>query len=102
MKTLKNNEKYINKNGITNSISSIFKNVSEKNDWYLDLLENGNWLVSNHNTQVAVFANSEEAIFYFIGNADPIELPEMTAEEEIQCLEEMIEYNERNWIKRIQ
>jgi hypothetical protein len=81
----------INLNGITSSISPISRNVCEKNRWYVDMLENGNWMVSEHNTTVGLFSSLEEAMFFFMAKSEPMEpLTEEQISEAMEWLEEMI------------
>jgi len=76
--------KLINQNGITNSVSSILRNVCEKNGWYVDWLEDGNWLVSNQDTKIGLFSDLQEAMFLFMAKSNP--LPELTEEEREEAM----------------
>lgn len=64
--------RYINNNGITSSTSSIANNVCDKNGWYVDMLEDGNWLVSKQDTKIGIFSDLEEAMFFFMAKTEPI------------------------------
>lgn len=77
--------KYINTNGITNSTSAIMRSVCDKNGYYLDLLEDGNWLVSKKDTKIALFSDCEEAVFYFMAKSEPLE--QLSKEDEAEALE---------------
>lgn len=81
--------KYINNDGITNSTSGIIRNVCEKNNWYVDMLEDGKWLVSNQDTKIGLFSDLEEAVFFFMAKSEPIEpLTEQEENEAMKWLEE--------------
>ena len=77
--------KYINNNGITNSTAGIIRNVCEKNDWFVDMLEDGKWLVSKQDTKIGLFSNLEEAMFFFVAKSEPIE--PLTQQEEDEAME---------------
>lgn len=77
--------KYINLNGFIGSTSSIKRNVCSKNDWYVDWLEDGKWLVSKQDTKIGIFSDLEEAMFFFMAKSEP--LPELTEQEEKEAME---------------
>ena len=77
--------KFINTNGITNSTAGIERNVCEKNNWYVDMLEDGKWLVSEQDKKVGIFTDLEEAMFFFMAKSEP--MPELTEKEENEAIE---------------
>jgi hypothetical protein len=83
--------KYINSNGITSSTSTICRNVCEKNNWYVDMLVDGKWLVSKQDTAIGLFSDLEEAIFFFMAKSEPIEpLSQQEEDEAMEWLEEQL------------
>jgi hypothetical protein len=65
-------ENFICMDGITNSLPNIEREVCVFNDWYVDKLENGSWLVSNKDLNIGVFDCLEDAMIFFMNNSNPI------------------------------
>lgn len=64
----------INKNGITSSVAGIRVNIGETNDYYLDLLDDGNYLVSHINKKIGLFSNPGRAIHFYLQESNGIEI----------------------------
>lgn len=75
----------INSKGITGSISTITKNVCDKNGFYLDVLENGEYLISKQDLPIGIFSDAECALCYFMSKTDP--QPELTETEKFNLIQ---------------
>ena len=72
------------------STSRISRNVCSKNDWYVDILKDGKYLVSHQDDKVALFSDLEEAMFFFMSKTDPIEFTKQEEDEAMEWLENQL------------
>lgn len=77
---------HVNENGITCSVPSIIREIANKNDIYFDLLEDGRFLVSDHNKKIGIFTDAEQAIYFYLSKSGI----EKTIEEDYSVLQEIL------------